>query len=286
MRASMRTLVFGGTGMLGRAVAAEARRRGWPALALGHAAGRRHRRRRRCAAGCASFAPQLVVNCAAFTEVDDCESRRERAFAVNGDGGRARSPPRPRDGRRAAGARLDRLRLRRRRARALPEDARDRAALGLRRLEARAASAQALALRRARWWCAPAGCSAPAAPNFVATMRAPDRRGAEPLRVVDDQVGCPTYTPFLAARAVRPRERGRRAARALPQPRAGLLARLRRARSPPAAAPAAPRSPPVTTARVPAPGAAPGLLGARRRPLRGAASAAASSPGAAGSPST
>ena len=33
----MRSLIFGGRGMLGRAVAEEAGRRGWPTLALSHA---------------------------------------------------------------------------------------------------------------------------------------------------------------------------------------------------------------------------------------------------------
>ena len=62
----MRCLVLGGTGMLGRAVVAEARSRGWAALGLSHAQGD---------LGCRDsllgwaerFRPEVVVNCAAYT---------------------------------------------------------------------------------------------------------------------------------------------------------------------------------------------------------------------------
>src|SRR5436190_5526583 len=70
--------------MLARALVAEARRRGWPTLAL-----------RRADAdvrdGAAvdrwvdSFAPQVIFNCAAFTAVDVCEERRADADAINGE---------------------------------------------------------------------------------------------------------------------------------------------------------------------------------------------------------
>jgi len=32
------------------------------------------------------FSPELVINCAAYTNVDGCESHQQEAFAVNGDG--------------------------------------------------------------------------------------------------------------------------------------------------------------------------------------------------------
>ena len=81
----MRVLVFGGTGMLGRAVVAEARSRSFPSLGLSRAqADIADRERLLYWAG--AFRPEVVVNCAAFTQVDACEGEgRERAFAVNGE---------------------------------------------------------------------------------------------------------------------------------------------------------------------------------------------------------
>ena len=79
----MRALIFGGRGMLGRAVVAEARRRGFAALALSHAQAD-VTDRERVLYWARAFRPQQVINCAAFTRVDDCEGERERAFAVNG----------------------------------------------------------------------------------------------------------------------------------------------------------------------------------------------------------
>src|SRR6202023_2227955 len=81
---AMRTLIFGGTGMLGRAVTAAARQRGWPALGLSRAQADVEEEAR-SAYWMEALRPQLVVNCAAFTGVDDCETRRDHAMAVNGE---------------------------------------------------------------------------------------------------------------------------------------------------------------------------------------------------------
>ena len=78
-----RALIFGGTGMLGRAVAAHWRRHGVAVLALSHGQAD-VTDRERLVEHAARFRPQLIVNCAAFTRVDDCETEREKAMATNG----------------------------------------------------------------------------------------------------------------------------------------------------------------------------------------------------------
>ncbi len=190
----MRTLVFGGAGMLGRAVAAEARRRGWAALALSHAAADLADRER-LLYWAAAFRPELVVNCAALTQVDACESDRERALAINGEAvanaAAAAAAAGARflhvssdyvfDGRASAPYRED--------APTAPLSVYGESKLvGERRALAHAGSL----VVRASWLFGPGG------PNFVTTMLALVAAGKTPLRVVDDQQGCPTYTPFLA----------------------------------------------------------------------------------------
>ncbi len=181
----MRTLILGGTGMLGRAVLAAARARGWPALALS--------RRQADVADearldywMAAFSPEVVVNCAAYTRVDDCETQQEHAMAVNGEAvGRVRlvqvSTDYVFDGR--AGSPYG-------------EEAPvgPLSVYGASKLagEQRAlAFPRALAVRTS-WVFGPGGAS------FPATIAGAIARGQRQLRVVDDQQGAPTYSPFLA----------------------------------------------------------------------------------------
>ncbi len=195
-----RALVFGGTGMLGRAVARHWRRRGRAVLALSRPQADVVDRAR-LLEWADRFRPEVVINCAAFTRVDDCESERDLAMEVNGaavsnvvaaaeraaadlvhvssdyvfDGrgyGDGDSAPRP-----------------------YPEDAAT-GPLSVYGASKLAGEAEALGYPRAlvvrsSWLFGPGG------PDFVATMLRLGRRG-QPLRVVDDQIGCPTYTPFLA----------------------------------------------------------------------------------------
>ena len=80
----MRALVLGGSGMLGKAVTAHWRRRQRAVLALGHGQAD-VTDRRRLLEWAAAFRPEVVINCAAFTQVDRCETERETAMAVNGE---------------------------------------------------------------------------------------------------------------------------------------------------------------------------------------------------------
>lgn len=78
----MRVLVLGAGGIVGRATTAEAARRGWICSAA-----RRDEvditRPGEVEAAMAASTPDLVVNCAAFTQVDRCESEAELATRVN-----------------------------------------------------------------------------------------------------------------------------------------------------------------------------------------------------------
>jgi dTDP-4-dehydrorhamnose reductase len=191
----MRTLILGGTGMLGRAVLAAARRRGWPALALSRQQADIEDAAR-LAHWVASFRPELVVNCAAFTKVDDCEAQRQRAMAINGEavGNVARAAE-------LGGARLLQVSTDYVFAgEARQEPYREDDALGPRTAygeSKRLGEERALAWRntlvvRTSWLFGPGG------PNFVAAIANQIDRGTRPLKVVADQVGAPTYTPFLA----------------------------------------------------------------------------------------
>ncbi|HSM50275.1 MAG TPA: sugar nucleotide-binding protein, partial [Thermoanaerobaculia bacterium] len=79
----MRCLVFGGEGLLGRALAREARRRGDAVLALPLEVADIERPGE-LLAWAGEFRPTAIVNAAALTRVDDCEGSAATAMAVNG----------------------------------------------------------------------------------------------------------------------------------------------------------------------------------------------------------
>jgi dTDP-4-dehydrorhamnose reductase len=193
----MRCLVFGGTGMLGQAVVAEARSRGWAALGLSRA------QADIADAGgllgwADSFRPELVVNCAAFTKVDACETERTQAFVINGEAVAHVAAAAARAG--AALVHVSTDYVFDGMPRAPREPYREDAPTGPLSVYGRsklAGEAHALAdgrglVVRTSWLFGPGG------PNFVATMVGLIEAGRVPLRVVRDQEGCPTYAPFLA----------------------------------------------------------------------------------------
>ncbi len=100
---ALRVLVFGGTGMLGRAVVAEARSRGCPALGAVARAGGHRATAGACSTGSTPSGPSVVVNCAAFTQGGRLRGRG--AGARLRDQRRGGGPRRPRR-RERAGARL------------------------------------------------------------------------------------------------------------------------------------------------------------------------------------
>lgn len=190
----MRTLILGGTGMLGQAVLAQGRRRSRGVLALGRQQAD-IRQRDTLVYWARSFHPQLIVNCAAFTKVDDCESQRDHAMEING-----RAVSNAVAAAEACGADLVHISSdyvfdgNGSAPYKVEAEVGPRSAYGESKLEG---ERQALAYDRAivlrtSWLFGPGG------PNFAATIARLIRQGVQPLRVVDDQVGAPTYTPFLA----------------------------------------------------------------------------------------
>ena len=190
----MRLLVFGASGIVGRATVAEAARRGWPVAGLGHADAD-VTDSRAVADAFARHAPELVVNCAAMTAVDRCEGERDRAFAVNAEA----------VGVLAAAAIAARARLvlvstdyvfAGDADRPYREDdpTGPRSVYGASKLEGerRALASPGALVVRTSWVFGAGG------PNFVDTVAGRLRRREGPLRVVTDQVGGPTYAPFLA----------------------------------------------------------------------------------------
>lgn len=190
----MRLLVTGAAGMLGGAVAQAADRSGHEVIALTrrdldvtdvHAVGD--------AVGAARA--RAIINCAAWTDVDGAEEHEAQATAVNasGAGHLARAAA-------ATGARIVQVST----DYVFPGDAREpyvesdrvgpRSAYGRSKLAGEAQVAVAApdhAIARTSWLFGAGGR------NFVDTML---KLGAEreELRVVDDQIGCPTWTGHLA----------------------------------------------------------------------------------------
>jgi len=149
-------------------------------------------------AAVAAHAPDAVINCAAWTDVDGAEAHEAAATAVNGAGAGNLA---------ATGVRLVHVSSDYVFAGTAKEPYTEssptgpRSAYGRSKLAGEHAVGADAAIVRASWLFGPHG------KNFVDTMR---RLGAEreEVAVVDDQVGCPTYTGHLAPALVEVAERG------------------------------------------------------------------------------
>jgi dTDP-4-dehydrorhamnose reductase len=198
----MRLLVTGAAGMLGRDVAAAAEAAGHDLTALSrgeldvtdadavHAAIRDAR-------------PAAVINCAAWTDVDGAEASEDEAAAVNGAGAGIVAAAAAAAGALTVHVSSDYV-FDGRASSPYPEDAPTvpLSAYGRSKLagEHAVAKAERHAIVRSSWLFGVHGG------NFVATML---RLGAErdEVTVVDDQVGCPTFTGHLGRALVEVAER-------------------------------------------------------------------------------
>jgi dTDP-4-dehydrorhamnose reductase len=194
-----RVLVLGGGGVLAREVAPALDRAGWAVQCLPRAA---------CditdaaatAAAVAAASPDLIVNSAAYTDVDRAEQDRERAFAVNarGAGNVARAA-------RAKGARLlhistDYVFDGSKRARYVETD--PPSPLGIYARSKRAGEEEVVATCEDAWIVRTGALYGAGGRNFFHAILARARAG-QPLSVVDDQIVTPTWARELARQLVR-----------------------------------------------------------------------------------
>lgn len=201
----MKWLVTGANGMLGRDVVTELSSGGHDVVALSHsdlditqASAVRER--------VGADRPDIIVNCAAWTRVDDAEANEEEATRVNGTAVANLASAADASGAILVQISTDFVFNGTKR---LPYEVDDPTAplsgYGRTKLlgEEYAANAKHHLIIRTSWLFGIHGN------NFVEAIRRQIRSGNRALRVVDDQRGRPTYTPHLAAAI---RELGERAA--------------------------------------------------------------------------
>jgi len=192
---SLRWLVTGAAGMLGSDVTFALQERGEEVIALPRSeldlsdrAGLQETIER--------IRPDIIVNCAAYTRVDDAETDEAVATAVNGTAVMALAEAANR-----GGALLTQVSTDfvfdggSRHPYEVDDTPAPLSAYGRSKLlgEQAASTARKSLIVRAAWLFGVRG------PNFVEAIRNQVRKGTNPLRVVDDQRGRPTYTPHLAA---------------------------------------------------------------------------------------
>lgn len=144
--------------------------------------------------------PTVIVNCAAYTKVDGAEENEHLACAINGSSVEFLA-----DAANAVDARLVQLSTdfvfdgASREPYEINHQTAPLSAYGRSKLlgEHAASHAKKFLILRTAWLFGAHG------PNFVEAIRNQIRKGTNPLRVVDDQRGRPTYTPHLADAIIR-----------------------------------------------------------------------------------
>jgi dTDP-4-dehydrorhamnose reductase len=144
--------------------------------------------------------PNVIVNCAAYTKVDDAETNEHLATAINGSAVEF-----------LAGAANDVGALLVQISTDFVFDGSKRTPYEVNDLPAplsaygrsKLAGEQAATIARKHIVLRTAWLFGIHGPNFVEAIRNQVRKGTNPLRVVNDQRGRPTYTPHLAAAIVR-----------------------------------------------------------------------------------
>jgi dTDP-4-dehydrorhamnose reductase len=139
--------------------------------------------------------PDIIVNCAAYTKVDDAEANEDLATAINGSAVEFLA-----DAANDADALLVQLSTdfvfdgSKRTPYEIDDKPAPLSAYGRSKLagEQAASIARKHVVLRTAWLFGVHG------PNFVEAIRNQVRRGMNPLRVVNDQRGRPTYTPHFA----------------------------------------------------------------------------------------
>jgi dTDP-4-dehydrorhamnose reductase len=193
----MRVLVPGAAGMLGSDVAEVAAARGHDVVALTRpqldvtddAA---------VEEAVAAAGADVIINCAAFTDVDGAEADEVSAFAVNAHGAGNLARAASRSGTRLVHVSTDYVFDGTASDPYVESDRTEpRSAYGRTKLggeHAVLATSTAHAVVRSGWLFGPHGR------NFVTTMLGLASDGRREVAVVTDQIGCPTYTAHLAKR--------------------------------------------------------------------------------------
>lgn len=194
----MRWLITGAGGMLGHDVVEELTRRGEEVVGLDRAA-LDITRPAAVDTAVRDHRPDLVVNCAAYTAVDDAESDEARALEINGDGPRLLARACAAHGSRLIHVSTDYVFSGEARATPYPEDhpTGPRTAYGRTKLAGERAVLEELpgasAVVRTAWLYGVHGA------NFVRTMIGLEAR-RDTVDVVDDQRGQPTWSADVAER--------------------------------------------------------------------------------------